>query len=165
MAIEQNDPEGIDSLLRRQEVNVDQVLKVYCTIWLVIFMFSFQLSETWNFGPIIETMKMNSTEVQNPRHKLDVFGSVLACAKSDHVFQKLSYSLCGPCLSLSSLYSTTLPQTVRLFDISLHSQAPQQQYTVLSFSSMRRHGHSHKLISSHALRYCTVGIPFCTSRK
>ena len=37
---------------------------------------------------------MNSTEVQNPRRKLDdkclclsyVFGSVLACAKSDHVF-------------------------------------------------------------------------------
>jgi len=43
---------------------------------------------------------MNSTEVQNPRRKLDVkvlclsyvFGSVLACAKSAHVFQKLSYS-------------------------------------------------------------------------
>ena len=46
---------------------------------------------------------MNSTEVQNPRCKLDVFGSVLACAKSDHVFQKLSYLLCGLCLSLSSL--------------------------------------------------------------
>ena len=74
-----------------------------------------------------------------------------------HVFQKLSYLLCGLCLSLSSL---TLPQTVRLFNISLCSQAPQQQYTVLSFSSMRRHGHSHKLTSSRALRYYTVGIPF-----
>ena len=41
-----------------------------------------------------KSLKMNSTEVQNPRRKLDVFGSVLACAKSDHVFQKLSYSLC-----------------------------------------------------------------------
>ena len=41
---------------------------------------------------------MNSTEVQNPRRKLDVFGSVLACANSAHVFQKLSYSLCGFCL-------------------------------------------------------------------
>ena len=39
---------------------------------------------------------VNSTEVQNPRSKLDVFGSVLACAKSDHVF-------CELCLSLSSL--------------------------------------------------------------
>jgi len=44
---------------------------------------------------------MNSTEVQNPRRKLDdkflsyVFGSVFACAKSAHMFQKLSYSLCG----------------------------------------------------------------------
>ena len=88
-----------------------------------------------------------------------MFDSVLACVQSllMHMFQKLSYLLCGLCLSLSSL---TLPQTVRLFNNSLHSQAPQQQYTVLSFSLMRRHGHSHKLTSSRALRYCTVGIPF-----
>ena len=39
---------------------------------------------------------MSNTEAQNPRRKLDVFGSVLACAKPAHVFQKLSYSLCGP---------------------------------------------------------------------
>ena len=58
-----------------------------------------------------ETDAMNSTEVQNPRRKLYhkclrlpyVFGSVLACAKSAHVFQKLSYSLCGLCLSLKFL--------------------------------------------------------------
>ena len=78
-------------------------------------------------------MIMNSTEVHNPRRKLDVFGSVLARAKSAHVFQKLSYSLCGLCLSLSSL---TLPQTVRLFYVSLRSQAPKQQYTVLSMPLM-----------------------------
>ena len=42
-----------------------------------------------------------------------MFGSVLTCAKSAHVFQKLSYSFCGLCLSLSPLI--TLPQTVRLF--------------------------------------------------
>ena len=60
-----------------------------------------------------------------------MFGSVLTCAKSAHVFQKLSYSFCGLCLSLSPLI--TLPQTVRLFYVSLRSQAPQQQYTVLSF--------------------------------
>ena len=52
--------------------------------------------------------------------------SLLTC-----LFQKLSYSFCGLCLSLSPLI--TLPQTVRLFYISLRSQAPQQQYTVLSF--------------------------------
>ena len=47
------------------------------------------------------------------------------------MFQKLSYSFCGLCLSLSPLI--TLPQTVRRFYVSLRSQAPQQQYTVLSF--------------------------------
>ena len=47
-------------------------------------------------------------------------------------FQKLSYLLCGLSLSLSSL---TLPQTVRLFNVSLRSQAPQQKYTVLSFDA------------------------------
>ena len=73
---------------------------------------------------------------------------------------KLSYSLCGLCLSLSLSSLITLPQTVRLFHVSLRSQAPQQQYTELSFSSMRRRSHSHKLTSSHALRYYTVGIPF-----
>ena len=97
---------------------------------------------------------MNSTEVQNPRHKLNVFSSVLACAKPDHMLQKLSYSICG-LLSLSFV-TITLPQTVRLFYVSLRSQAPQQQYTVLSFSSMQRHGHSHKLTSSRALQYYTV---------
>ena len=83
---------------------------------------------------------MNSTEVQNPRCKLNVFGSVLACAKSDHVFQKLFYSLCGLCLSLFRHYNSSSDSNV-----SLRSQAPQQQYTMLSFSSMRRNGHSHKL--------------------
>ena len=55
-----------------------------------------------------------------------MFGSVLACAKSAHVFQKISCSLCG--LSLYKLI--TLPQTVRLFYVSLRSQASQQQYTI-----------------------------------
>ena len=52
---------------------------------------------------------MNSTEVQNPRRKLDVFGSVY---KSDHVFRKLSFN------------TITLPQTVVLFYVSSRSQAP-----------------------------------------
>ena len=58
-----------------------------------------------------------------------------------------------PALRTLSLSSLTLPQTVRLYNVSLLSQAPQQQYTVLSFSSMRRHVHSHKLTSS-----CAYGI-------
>ena len=98
----------------------------------------------------------------------------LACAKSAHMFQNLSYSLCGCCLSFLTL---TLPQTVRLstFHYVLRlpnsslrvwpARIPQQQYTMLSFSSMRRHGHSHKLTSSRALWYYTVSIPFCSSHK
>ena len=54
----------------------------------------------------------------------------------------------------------TLPQTARLFYISLHSQASQQYYTMLSFSLMQRHGYSYKQTSPHALGYYTVGIPF-----
>ena len=66
--------------------------------------------------------------------------SVLACAKSAHVFQKLSYSLCRLCLSLSSLI--TLPQTVRLFQVLLHSGSV--SLTAVHRASMERHGHSHK---------------------
>ena len=67
---------------------------------------------------------MNSTEVQNPRRKLHdkiiigLFGFVPAYAKSAHVFQKLSYLLCRLCLQL-----ITLPQTERLFYVSLCSRA------------------------------------------
>ena len=90
-------------------------------------------------------------------------------------YETISYSLCGLCLSLSRHN----PQTVKLFYVSLCFQALYQQYTVLSFSSIRRHYHSHKLTSSHALWYYTswaylsqmhrpnlwVGILFWTSRK
>ena len=91
-----------------------------------------------------------------------------------HVFQKFSYLLCGLCLSLSSL---TLPQTVRLFIISLCSQAPQQQYTVaFLFFNMKAWPQSQTdlftcttvLHCGHTLLTCidliyvyyTVGIPF-----
>ena len=54
-------------------------------------------------------------------------------------------------VSLSSSSLISLPQTVglRLFYVSLRSQAPQQQYTVLSFSSMRRHGQSQTDLHVH----------------
>ena len=45
MAIEQNDPASIDSLLRQQEVTVDQVLEVYCTIWFLISCFHFKFQK------------------------------------------------------------------------------------------------------------------------
>jgi len=83
------------------------VLKVYDETGA--FLHILCLRSMWNNCPITARTKhgtMNSTEVQNPRHKLDdkclclsyVFGSILVCAKSAHVFQKLSYSLCGLCL-------------------------------------------------------------------
>ena len=63
---------------------------------------------------------MNSTEVQNPQHKLDdVF---MLC----HMCSVLSL----PVQSLLNSSLNTLPQTVRLFYVSLRSQAPQQQYTI-----------------------------------
>ena len=63
---------------------------------------------------------MNSTEVQNPQHKLDdVFMLCHMCS----VLSLLVQSLLNSSLN-------TLPQTVRLFYVSLRSQAPQQQYTV-----------------------------------
>ena len=80
------------------------------------------------------------------------FGSVLACAKSAHVFQKLSYSLCGLCLSLSSLI--TLPQTASLFYVSLRSQAPQQQYTVFPF--VTTHYHYVRVTERYITHYCYV---------
>ena len=72
---------------------------------------------------------MNATEVQNPRRKLDdkylcllyVFGFVLACAKLLTCFRSFA---------LQTLSLTALPQTLRLFYISLHSQAPQKQHIV-----------------------------------
>ena len=68
-------------------------------------------------------MTMNSTGVQNPRRKLDgkclclsyVFSSVLACAKSAHVFQKLSDSLCGLCLSFLTNNSSSDTKTFLRF--------------------------------------------------
>ena len=74
---------------------------------------------------------INSTEVQNPWHNLDgkylclphVFGSVLTCA---NLLMCLRSSLTRS-VDLSLI---TFPQTLRLFYVSLHSQAPQQQYIV-----------------------------------
>ena len=81
------------------------------------------------------------------------------CSKSDHMFQKLSYLLCKLCLSFVTI---TLSQAFLRFIVFSDSSTA---YTMLSFSSMWRHGHSPKLTSSRALQYCTVGIPFWTSRK
>jgi len=95
---------------------------------------------------------MNSTEVQSPQCKLDdkclclshVFVSVLACAKSAHMFQKLSYSLCGP-----SLVSNSSSSDTKAF------------LSFIAFSGFPTAVHR----PLHALRYYTVGIPFWTTRK
>ena len=88
---------------------------------------------------------MNSTEVQNPRHKLDdkcsclsyVFSSILACAKSAHVFQKPSYSLCG---LLSNNSSSDTKAFLRFIAFSVSQTAVHRPL--------------------HALQYYTVSIPF-----
>ena len=125
---------------------------------------------------------MKGTEVPNPRRSsacdctcvLTRIDHCLVNNRSCHAFQMCSV-LFLPVQSLLTCFRSsltrfadfvtlsplvTLPQAVRLFCVSLRSQAHQQQYTVLSFSSMRRHSHSHKLTSSRALRYYTVRIPF-----
>ena len=87
---------------------------------------------------------MNITEVQYPRRKLDdkclclsyAFGSVFACEKSAHMFQKLSYSL-------ADFVSNNSSSDTKAF----------QCFTVFSGSPTAVH---HPL---HALLYYTVGIP------
>ena len=68
---------------------------------------------------------MNSTEVQNPRCKLD----------DNHMCLVLflpvqSLLTCFRSFPLRTLSLITLPQTLKLFYVSLHSQAPQKQYIV-----------------------------------
>ena len=80
-----------------------------------------------------------------------------------HVFQKLSYLLHGLCLSLSSL---TLPQTVRLFNVSSHSQAstpcfPFLRCTVTNWPLHMHYGitlraylsQTHRPIALHCMHY------------
>ena len=78
------------------------------------------------------------------------------CKVWSHVLEALLLAL----RTLSPFRHYNSSSNSKTFLRSLRSQAPQQQYTVLSLSSMWRHGHSHKLTSSRALRYYTVGIPF-----
>ena len=73
-----------------------------------------------------------------------VFGSVLASAKSAHVFQKLSYSLC----ELLSLTNNSSSDTKAFLPCIAFSCSPIAVHRPL-----------------HALRYYTVGIPFWTARK
>ena len=87
--------------------------------------------------------EINSTEVQNPQCKLDD-----KCLCLSYVFLVLFLPVRSllMCFRLTSrtLSLITLPQTLRLFYISLRSQAPQQQCSLIV----------------HALWYYTVGIPF-----
>ena len=86
---------------------------------------------------------MNSTEVQNPRRKLDdkclhlsyVFGSVLACAKSAHVLQKLRFA--------DFVSNNSSSDTKAFLRFVVFSGSPKAVCCPL-----------------HALRYYTVGIPF-----
>ena len=95
---------------------------------------------------------MNSTEVQNPRRKLDdkcsclsyVFGSALASAKSAHVFQKLSALL-----------------TLRTLSLTKNSSSDSKAFLhFIAFSGSPTAVHR----PLHALRYYTVVIPFWTTQ-
>ena len=102
------------------------------------------------------TGKMNSTEVQNPWRKLDVFSSVLAlCKVCSHVSEALILAL--QTLSLSFVTNNSSSDSKVFLRFIAFSGSPTAVHHV-----MQIHGHSYKLTASHALRYCTVGIPFWT---
>ena len=73
------------------------------------------------------------------------------------LFQMFSHSLYAIYRSLSAIMS--LPQTLRLFYVSLLAISPYQQYTALSFSK-GRHDRIHKLTSSRAILCYTPDISF-----
>ena len=86
-----------------------------------------------------------------------VFGSVLACAKSAHVSQNLLLALQTlPICFVTNNSSSDSNTYVHFIAFSGSPMALQRA----SFSSIRSHDHSHKLTSSHTLRYYTVCIPF-----
>ena len=67
-------------------------------------------------------------------------------------------------LSLSFLTYNSSSDSKAFLGFIVFSGSPSAVHW-LSFSSMQRHGHSHKLTSSRALQHYTVGIPFWTSCK
>ena len=72
----------------------------------------------------VKSVEMNSTEVQNPRRKLDVFGSVLACAKSDHVSEALLLALRTSSLSFVTNNSSSDSKAFLRFIAFSGSQTP-----------------------------------------
>ena len=78
--------------------------------------------------------------------------------------------LCKVCSRVSEALLLTF-QTLSLSFVTNNSSSDSKAFLrFIAFSgsptavhhAMQRHGHSYKLISSHALQYCTVGIPFWT---
>ena len=106
------------------------------------------------------TLSMNSTEVENPRRKLMCLVLFLPVQKSAHVFQKLSYSLCGLCLPLFITNNSSSDSKAFLCYIAFSGSPTAVHHAFLFFKSMWRHGYSHKLTSSRALQYYTVDMPF-----
>ena len=122
---------------------------------------------------------MKGTEVPNPRRS-----SACDCAcvltRIDHcLVNNRSCHACQMCLVLCkvcSRVSEALLLVLRTLSLSFPTNNPSSdskaflRFIAFSgsptavhcafLSSMRRHGHSHKLISSRAPRYYTVRIPF-----
>ena len=76
---------------------------------------------------------MNSTEVQNPRRKLDVFSSVFACAKSDHVFQKLLLALRTLSLSFVTIFYNSPSDSKAFRRFIVFSGSPTAVHRAFSF--------------------------------
>ena len=113
---------------------------------------------------------MNSTEVQNPRRKLDVFGPVLVCAKPAHVFQKLSYTRFADFVSFVTNSSssdskvflrfitfsdspTVVHHAFLFFDAKAWPQSQTDLFTYITLWAYFSQTHRPNLL------YYTVGIP------
>ena len=87
-----------------------------------------------------------------------MFCSVLVCAKSAHVFQKLSYSFCRLCLSfLTNTNSSSGSKAFLRFIAFLGSPNSSKLWFFFLWCKGMASGHSHKLTTSRGLRYYTVG--------
>ena len=114
-------------------------------------------------------LKMNRTKVQNPPRKLDVFGSVLTCAKSAQVFQKLALRT----LSLSFLTNISSSDSKVFLCFIVFSAVhraflffdakawPQSQTDLFTCTTVLHCGHTflRRIDPLHSIAY-TVGIPF-----
>ena len=83
-----------------------------------------------------------------------VFDSVLACAKPAHARVSEAFL---PALWTLSVFSLTLPQTVRLFNVSLLLRLVHRAFLLFDAKAWPQ---SQTDLFTCTIRYYTVGIPF-----